>query len=283
MEGQQVINFDTGELQDELDYKVKTAIKRYKMFEPKEGYYLAFSGGKDSIVIKALADMAGVKYDAHYNITTVDPPELLRFIKKYHVDVKREKPSMTMWELIPYKLMPPTRIVRYCCSVLKEGGGKDRFVITGIRWAESIRRKNNREMIEFDRYGSQSKQTKKYRKLFLMNDNEGKRRMIESCAIKGKHILNPIIDWTNNDIWNFIHKYDIPYCKLYDQGFERLGCIGCPMAGEKGMMKEFKRWPHYKKMYLKAFNNMLKEREKRGLETNWKSAEEVMNWWIHNQ
>ena len=138
-------------------------------------------------------------------------------------------------------------------------------------------------MIEFDRYGSQSKQTKKYRKLFLMNDNEGKRRMIESCAIKGKHILNPIIDWTNNDIWNFIHKYDIPYCKLYDQGFERLGCIGCPMAGEKGMMKEFKRWPHYKKMYLKAFNNMLKEREKRGLETNWKSAEEVMNWWIHNQ
>ncbi len=283
MEGQQVINFDTGKLQDELAYKVEKAIERYRMFEPLDGYYLAFSGGKDSVVIKALADMAGVKYDSHYNITTVDPPELLRYIKKYHSDVVREKPIMTMWELIPYKLMPPTRIARYCCSVLKEGGGKNRFVVTGIRWAESVRRKNNRSMIEFDRYGSKSKQAKKYREIFFMNDNEGKRRMIESCAIKGKHILNPIIDWTNNDIWNFIHKYNIPYCELYDQGFERLGCIGCPMAGKKGMIKEFKRWSHYKKLYLKAFDNMLIERDRRGLETMWKSADEVMDWWINKQ
>ena len=55
------------------------------------------------------------------------------------------------------------------------------------------------------------------------------------------------------------------------------------MAGKKGMIKEFERWPHYKKLYLKAFDNMLIERKKRGLETNWKSAEEVMNWWIYKQ
>lgn len=66
--------------------KVETAIKRLQTFEPPEGYYLAFSGGKDSAVIKALADMAGVKYDAHYNLTSVDPPELVKFIKDFHSD-----------------------------------------------------------------------------------------------------------------------------------------------------------------------------------------------------
>lgn len=129
--------------------KVQTAIDRIKSFEPPEGYYLAFSGGKDSIVTKALLDMAGVKYDAHYNLTTVDPPELVQFIKEYHPDVTIEIPRdkdgnrVTMWNLIPRKLMPPTRIVRYCCQVLKEGGGDGRFTVTGVRWAESARRKNN--------------------------------------------------------------------------------------------------------------------------------------------
>lgn len=63
--------------------KVEVAIDRFKTFEPPEGYFLAFSGGKDSVVIKALADMAEVKYDAHYQITSVDPPELVRFVKSF--------------------------------------------------------------------------------------------------------------------------------------------------------------------------------------------------------
>lgn len=130
--------------------KVEVAIERLKTFEPPEGYYLAFSGGKDSITIKALADMAGVKYDAHYNVTSVDPPELVQFIKKHHPDVAFEYPRykdgkvVTMWNLIPQKKMPPTRVVRYCCEKLKEGGGEGRFVVTGVRWAESAKRKNNR-------------------------------------------------------------------------------------------------------------------------------------------
>lgn len=126
--------------------KLDTAIKRLKSFEPKEGYYLAFSGGKDSCVIKALADMAGVKYDAHYNITSVDPPELVRFIKEYHPDVIWDRnyyedgKPITMWNLIPTHTMPPTRLVRYCCQSLKESGGEGRFTITGVRKAESFKR-----------------------------------------------------------------------------------------------------------------------------------------------
>lgn len=108
----------------ELDNKVKKSIERLKAFEPPEGYYLAFSGGKDSVTCKALLDMAGVKYDATYRVTTVDPPELVRFIKNVHPDVKREVPRyseeykneklagkpITMWNLIPEKLLPPTRL-----------------------------------------------------------------------------------------------------------------------------------------------------------------------------
>lgn len=134
---------------DDLSRKVHDSIERLKAFCPPEGYYLAFSGGKDSVVCKALMDMAGVKYDATYRVTSVDPPELVRFIRDKHPDVIRELPrdkdgkQITMWNLIPRKLMPPTRLVRYCCAELKETGGDGRMTVTGVRWAESVNRKNN--------------------------------------------------------------------------------------------------------------------------------------------
>lgn len=263
--------------------KIETAIERIQEFEPPEGYYLAFSGGKDSIVCKELLNIAGVKYDAHYNNTTVDPPELIYYIKKHHSDVTIEKPPTTMWNLIPKKTMPPTRAVRYCCDLLKEGGGIGRFVVTGVRWAESSRRKNSRQVVEFDRYGSQSKKAKENREIFLMSDNGERRRMIENCTVKGKHILNPIVDWTDQDVWSFIKKYNIPYCELYDQGYERLGCIGCPLQGKDGMLRDFKRYPKHYYNYIRAFNRMLIEREKKELETDWTTGKQVMDWWINGQ
>jgi len=135
--------------------KVDKAIMRLQAYEPSEGYFLCFSGGKDSCVIKALADMANVKYDAHYHSTSVDPPELIRFIKDNHPDVIFDYPRdkdgnrITMWNLIPKKKMPPTRIVRYCCKELKEQGGKGRLKVTGVRWAESVNRKKNQGEVTF--------------------------------------------------------------------------------------------------------------------------------------
>lgn len=259
--------------------RIRKAILRLQEFEPAEGYYLSFSGGKDSLVIKTLADMAGVKYDAHYNMTTVDPPELIYFIKKNHPDVIIEKSETTMWRLIEKKLLPPTRLMRYCCDHLKERGGDGRFVITGVRWAESDRRKNSREIIEFDIYGSSSKKAIRRREKFrLLNDNDEKRRMIEHCTIKGKHIINPIIDWSDSDIWTFIKENNIPYCKLYDQGWKRIGCIACPLNSST-MKKELEAYPKFKKAYLRAFDRMLKERKRKGKETSWRTAEEVMEWW----
>lgn len=146
----------------ELGNKVQKSVERLKAFEPKtEPYYLAFSGGKDSVVCKALLDLAGCKYDAVYRVTSVDPPELVRFIRDEHPDVKREVPKdsenkpVTMWNLIPKKLMPPTRLVRYCCSELKESGGDGRKVVTGVRWDESANRKNNQGLVTFPKKSKQ--------------------------------------------------------------------------------------------------------------------------------
>ena len=257
--------------------KVEAAIKRLQTFEPPEGYYLAFSGGKDSVAIKALADMAGVKYDAHYNSTSVDPPELIYFIRKNHPDVKFEYTTYkdgtraTMWNLIPRKKMPPTRIARYCCEVLKEGGGEGRFVITGVRWAESARRANSRAGLELNFNKNQDR-------VLTDPDNPENAKMARFCPTKGKHILNPIIDWENGDVWEFIKKYKIPYCKLYDKGYTRLGCIGCPMNTKQA--DELNRYPKYKRAYIRAFEKMLQERLKAGKSDEWKTAEDVMEWWI---
>ena len=252
--------------------KVKIAIDRLWTFEPAEGYYLAFSGGKDSQCIYHLAKEAGVKFDAHYNLTTVDPPELVYFIRENYPDVSIDKPKKTMWQLIIENGGPPTRIQRYCCRELKERGGEGRITVTGVRWAESIRRKNTRGLAEF--------MGEKVKDMVLFSDNDEMRQMMENCQKKGKFVLNPIIDWEDADVWEYIHSRGLKYCKLYDEGFTRLGCIGCPMAG-KNRINEFKRWPKYKAQYIRTFDKVVKNRKAKGMKCIWETAEDVMNWWIY--
>lgn len=269
--------------------KVKMAIERLQLFCPKEGYYLCFSGGKDSVCIKALADMAGVKYDAHYNVTTVDPPELVRFIYQQHPDVAHDRPEKSMWRLIVEKRMPPTRICRYCCEELKERKSVGRIAVTGVRWAESVgRRKSQGGVTVFnggsgaeiaEREGAEYKKTQKGG-IVLNMDNDESRRVVEQCGRTHTVSVNPIINWTDKDVWEFIRREKLSYCELYDEGFQRLGCVGCPMGGAKQMQRAFERWPAYYNLYLLAFDKMLKARIKDGLKTEWESADEVMAWWL---
>ena len=116
----------------------------------------------------------------------------------------------------------------------------------------------------------------------LVNDNEDSRRMVEQCYTRHKTCVNPIIDWTDEDVWEFIRSENIPYCELYDQGLHRLGCIGCPMAGTKGMEKEFARYPKFKDAYLRAFGRMLEARKAAGKhdEATWATPIDVFNWWM---
>jgi phosphoadenosine phosphosulfate reductase len=249
--------------------KVNRSIQWLRSFEPKEGYWLAFSGGKDSVVIKALADMAGVKHEDHYSLTTVDPPELVMFVLSFP-DVIVDRPKESMWKLIVRKRMPPTRVARYCCEVLKESGGKGRVTITGVRWAESNGRKANRDLVNIGGKAG----------TVYNNDNDESRRSVEMCYRTQKTLVNPIIDWSDEDVWEFIRTYNIRYCCLYDEGFERLGCIGCPL--NRNRLKDFERWPTYKIAYIHAFDRMIAARLARGLKTKWKTGLECFNWWVGN-
>lgn len=232
---------------------VEIAIERIKNFEPEDGYYVAFSGGKDSIVILDLIQKAGVKYDAHFNLTSVDPPELIRFIMKNYRYVERHRPERTMWQLIEDHMSPPTRKVRYCCEELKENGGGGRTVITGIRWAESNKRRT--------------------------------RKMVESCKKeRNKHYLHPIIDWGNSDIWDYIRSNDLPYPSLYDEGQTRIGCIGCPM-NPRERIKAFRRWPEYAAKYKRAMQKAVERRHNVGFKTDgwhltFKDGDDMWRWWM---
>lgn len=264
--------------------KVDIAIERLRAFEPENGYYVAFSGGKDSVCILELCKMAGVKFEAHYSVTSVDPPELVQFIKDKYPEVSRDVPldkdgkPITMWNLIPKKKMPPTRLARYCCEVLKESAGKGRVTVTGVRWAESARRAESAGTVKVigkvDEIPANA-MVNKQGGIILNDDNDEARRFVEHCYRTSKTRVNPIVDWEDEDVWEFIHAYNVPYCELYDEGFKRLGCIGCPMNSHQN--EEFEMYPKYKEAYLRAFDRMLKELPDT---VQWKTAEDVMDWWL---
>lgn len=242
------------------------------------------SGGKDSSVCKELAIRAGIPFEIMHSHTTADAPETVRFVRQeakrfedlgiqYTINMPTYKGKRTsMWGLIPQKSMPPTRLIRYCCSVLKETGGAGRFIATGVRWAESISRKNGRGIFE--------KNGDKEHRIILNNDNDDRRRLFENCRLKSKRTVNPIIDWSDADVWQFLEESKVPINPLYAEGWCRVGCVGCPMAGQAGRLKEFERWPKYKNLYLLAFKNMLDKREDRGMDASWQTPEDVYNWWM---
>ena len=225
--------------------KVAESVQFLQDHEPGEGYYLAFSGGKDSIAIKELADVAGVKYDAHYSVTTIDPPELVRFIRRHHPAVAFDHPEKPLLRVLETRGFP-MRQKRWCCELYKERGGSGRRGVTGIRAVESAKRAG--------------------------------RRAVEACyKDTSKIYFNPIITWTDAEVWEFIKERDLPYCELYDQGWHRIGCLFCPMA-RKMRQVEAERYPRYVQAFIKSFCRLhATGRESMG---RWKNGEEMFWWWM---
>ena len=280
-----------------LKEKERQAIEQLKTFEPAdEPYYLCYSGGKDSDVIRILAQLAGVKHEIHHNLTTVDAPETIQYIKTVPnviIDKARydDGSHKTMWNLIPKKRMPPTRIGRYCCEELKEHGGKGRLKITGVRWAESKNRKDNQGGITIiGKPKTVQKQLTKDNLSFkatekggtvLNLDNSENRRAVEFCYRTTTTLVNPIIDWTDDDVWEFLNHYGCKSNPLYQCGYGRIGCVGCPLGGYASMKRALQLYPKYKDNYIKAFDRMIIARKENGLNTEWQSGEEVLHWWIN--
>lgn len=272
--------------------KEQRAIEYLKSFEPKsEPYYLCYSGGKDSDCIRILAGLAGVKHDIVHNLTTVDAPETVRYVKSIP-DVIIERPALTMWQLIVKKKFPPTRVGRYCCEHLKERGGKGRLKITGVRWAESQNRKEGRDFINvigkpatMQKIASEhgvAYRINKNNGIVLNDDNSETRRFVELCYRTTSTMINPIVDWTDEDVWEFLHHYGCQSNPLYQCGEKRVGCIGCPLQGFQGMKEDFAKYPKYRAAYVRAFDKMLEARKASGLSVYdwWPDGESVMRWWV---
>lgn len=277
--------------------KEHKAIERLKLTaEMSETYYgqpliVTTSGGKDSDVCLALARAAGIRYEVQHNHTTADAPETVYHVRETFRRLEAEGVKctlnlptykgqrVTMWSLIPQKLIPPTRIMRYCCSVLKEQGCQGRMITTGVRWAESAARRNKRGI-----YEKLSRDLSK--KIIINNDNDDTRRLFEDCRLQAKRVCNPIIDWTDADVWDYIRSEHIPVNPLYERGFQRVGCIGCPMAGKAGRRMGFARYPAYERMYIRAFDRMLEERNARGkIDSSWRmgtTGKDVFHWWMED-
>lgn len=264
---------------------------------------VTYSGGKDSDLLLEVAKASGEPFEVHNGHTTADAPQTVYHIREKFKELEEkgikcviEYPSykgkpVTLWSLIPLKLMPPTRRVRYCCAVLKEQGCAERVIATGVRWAESVQRSERKQFETItpkkkDKTGYNEKSGdyeqlslfEETSEIMLQNDNDARRKVIEHCRLKNKVAINPIIQMTDRDVWDILHWQKVKYNVLYDMGYDRVGCIGCPMAGRCKREQEFRDFPAYKTAYIRAYDRMIEVRKQNGLETEWESGQEVFEW-----
>ena len=256
----------------------------------KQPLVITYSGGKDSDVLLHIAEASGIQFEVLHSLTTADAPQTVYHVRdtfhrledkgiKCTVDkhVQSDGRRITMWNLI-VKQGVPTRLQRFCCRYLKETGGRDRFIATGVRWDESAARKKNRGALEVIT-------SKKDNSLILSNDNSEDRRLFESCQLKGKRVVNPIVDWKTDDVLEYIESEHITMNPLYGCGFGRVGCIGCPMAGKAGREAEFAMFPKFKAAYIRSFDRMMEERKRRGKaeNCNWgHDGVDIFHWWMED-
>lgn len=281
-------------MSDKVDIAVRRLQEAAEMSQMlyEKPLVITYSGGKDSDTVLKLAQIAKIPFEVLHSHTTVDAPETVYHVREtfrelelagikcdidYHV--RLDGTRTTMWNLIPKKLMPPTRLVRYCCAALKEGGGENRFIVTGVRWDESNARKKSRGILEV-------MASKRENKIVLSNDNDEDRRLFETCQMKGKRVVNPIVDWTTRDVLDFCSENKVRLCPLYSNGWRRVGCVGCPIARTSMRYNEFAQYPTYKKAYIAAFDRMIEERNRRGkIEgkmMRWYTGVDVFHWWMED-
>ena len=167
--------------------------------------------------------------------------------------------------------------------------------VTGVRWSESANRRKNRGLVNII---GKPKTVQKFAEdnninfsinrqggVVLNDDNADTRRFVEHCYRTTSTIVNPIVDWTDKDVWKFLHFYGCQSNPLYQCGQRRIGCIGCPMKGPKGMKSDFARYPKYRQVYVRAFDKMVRAIETTRLKQDngsWIDGEHVMRWWVED-
>ena len=259
-------------LREKVLYSVRLLQRAEPMalrLDPEDGFYLAFSGGKDSQCLYHVAQLAGVRFRAHMNLTSVDPPEVIRFVKTTYPDVELIKPRMSIYEMAKKKHILPTRRIRWCCAEYKEMSGAGKVTLIGVRKQESARRAK-REEISINIKGKRTEET-------FDQWSEHEEQMVTCVGGKDKILVSPIIYWTERDVWEFLNRNGIPHCKLYDEGSTRIGCLCCPMSNYKQKLKDIRAYPHVKRGWLKAITWLI---DNGYLDRNFNDAETGFRWWI---
>lgn len=234
-------------------------------YDKENGGWLGFSGGKDSQALFHIAQLAGIKFKGYFSPTSIDPPQVIRFIRKSYPEVEFTPLKESIFTAFKRLKVLPSMRIRWCCALFKEQGGENKVCLTGVRKAESARRSKRREvevsnhkfagdLDEFDSY-SQKRIRRMVKNLNQDQFADGKESEIRCINGKDKIIINPIINWSDANVWEFLNKVvEVPHCELYDAPYNqtRLGCIGCPMATSKHQRKQFEIWPHVREKWVKA-------------------------------
>ena len=217
--------------------------------EKNQPVLVCFSGGKDSIVTEALVKMSGIPYILNSTLTGIDPPQVTRFIHKYYPYCTFNRPRQSFWHLLTTHNPPggTGKGIKWCCTKIKENPSNTiplKHRILGIRTEESLTRAQ---------YGRINK-------------------------FKDQAHYYPIYHWREWQIWEFIEKYNIPYPKLYDQGFNRIGCVICPNhANNHNLYRD--RWPNHFKCFEKYVKIWWNKRVRQGRDMWFDSPEEFLENW----
>lgn len=235
---------------------------------PEDGYFVGFSGGKDSQVLLNLVKRSGVKYKAHYNVTTIDPPENVRFIRQYYPEVHFIHPRQTFFKMIEKRGLP-TIFHRFCCKELKENSGAGNVVLTGVRADESTKRSKYNEVAIKSNRVEHADRSKKH----TIEDIEQN----EHRCIKGKDaiMIYPILNWTESEVWQYIADNNLPHNPCYEIA-GRVGCMFCPFAKKSQIELFEQKYPKYKTAIIKHFRIYLANNPR----TTYKmDADEYYDWW----
>lgn len=277
----------------------------------ENGFWLGFSGGKDSQALFHVAQLAGVNFKAYFSPTSVDPPEVIRFIRTQYPEVEFTKIKKSIYQLFTEIKCFPTRRLRWCCKELKEQGGENKVVLIGIRHAESTRRSKRNEVEvskhkfsgDLDGFNEWSEKKRKARQKNFDQFSEHQEQMVTCINGKDKILISPIIEWTDKDVWEFLNKVmEVPHCELYDKGRHRLGCILCPMANLSNTKRDIIEYPHVKEKWIQAIMEVRKKAKRQkeeGKHAHWfwtdelpqmgtnsnppterEYAEALFDWWV---
>jgi len=269
---------------EELKRKIAYSIALIQRAEPTAlryrsgGFFVAFSGGKDSQVLLDLVERSHVLFTTQYNLTTLDPPENVHFIKEHYPGVEIVRPERTFLQTCRYYKMLPTQWTRFCCKELKESSNPHAVTLTGVRRAESARRSKRQEVFL---------QTRRRHPEFTEGTFDQFSRHQETTVecLRGldKLTVNPILYWTEQDVWDYIHHFNLPINPLYAKGYSRVGCLFCPMSNIKSIRREVKDYPKYYQAMIRLIHRIRAEKFNADNPDVWGNCtdEEVFWYWAN--